>query len=166
MDEEEKRIIDIDSSSESSLDRTDRSEMVWNKQNQDLLRQFGENANKISKIHSKKMKRWKKIYIGLGIPQIFLSVLAAFLQPYLSQDYEIILVAMMLSSGLLSGVNSFINPSLKQEKHDAASHKYNVISRNINTILHIPKKDRQAADVIVNEFRLKLNHLDEVSPSI
>ena len=61
MDDDEKKLIDVDSSSESSLDRTDRSEMVWNKQNQELLRQFCLSAETNSKIHSKKMKRWKKI---------------------------------------------------------------------------------------------------------
>jgi len=163
MSEQENLKIDI---SDSSSDRHDRIEMEWTSKNSELLHTFGERAHNASKAHGIKTKKWKKIYLCLGIPSVIIPVIAGILQPYLSKDYEVILVILMLLSGMLSACLTFINPSQKQERHDNASHKYDVLATNIETILAIPKRNRVQADLTINEYRLKLNHLGEISPSL
>lgn len=150
--------------SESS-DDVSRSEMKWNSKNSDLLFQWSKQCESSSKMHGLKAKKFKRLYTWFGLPSVLIPLSIGILQPYL-KEYDLIISLLMVLSGSFSAVSTFFDFSRKRSKHLEAESNYGELFLKIQSILAVPKKNRNAADVTITEMLFRLNALNGTAPPL
>jgi len=155
-----KKFIEISESSDVS-----REEMKWNEKNSDLLRNWSKNCKEALLAHEVKAKKYKKLYAIFGLPSILIPISVGIMQPYL-QENDLIVSLLMVLTGSLSGINTFFDFSRKRSKHLEANAKYSELHIQIQSILAIPKRNREAADVSITKILYQLNSINNMAPPL
>ena len=161
--EEVRLKIDTPENSESS--DVSREEMKWNTKNSDLLLQWSLQSEKASKAHGKKANKFKRLYTWFGLPSVLIPLTIGILQPYL-KEYDLLTSLLMVLSGSFSAVTTFFDFSRKRSKHLDSESKYGELFLKIESILAIPKRNRNAADVTITEMLFRLNSLNAQAPPL
>ena len=149
--------------STSSLDR-DREEVLWESRNQNLLKSWGEECKTLCRQHKEKAKKNKRLHIIVALPCMIIPITTSIVQPHISN--QLIMSILMLTTGVLSAINTFFNFSAKHVKHNEAVRQYEELSLYIDEILNTKKKHRTAADITIRTTLLKLNHISAMSPDL
>ena len=157
--------IKINSKSDISESDISREEMKWNSNNSDLLLKWSIQCEKSSKAHGKKAKTFKILYSWFGLPPILIPIALGVLQSYL-REYEIVVSLLMVLTGSLSGVSTFFDFSRKRSLHLESENDYNELFLKIESILAIPRRNRNAADVTITEMLFRLNALNAKAPAL
>ena len=167
---------DTDSTSDALLysesttkDREDRSEMLWNTKLETLFMHWAMECKEKADQHNKQAKRKKILYRCIGIPAVIIPITMASANQLMDEDsYHAKLINSIgyLLTGALTAVNTFINYASQYEKHYSTEVRYMELYTDIESILIKPKKDRQAADVILERYKLKIEHINEYAPDI
>ena len=142
-----------------------RDEMKWNSKNSDLLLNWSLQCEKTSKSHGIKAKKFKKFYVWFGLPSVLIPIGIGILQPYF-KEHELMISMLMLLSASFSGISTFFDFSRKRSKHLDSENNYNELFLTIESILAIPKKNRNAADVTITEMLHRLNSLNAMAPPL
>ena len=150
--------------SESS-DDVSRSEMKWDSKNSDLLFQWSKQCENSSKMHGLAAKKFKHLYTLFGLPSVLIPLSIGILQPYL-KEYDLIISLLMVLSGSFSAVSTFFDFGRKRSKHLEAESNYGELFLKIQSILAVPKKNRNAADVTITEMLFRLNALNGTAPPL
>ena len=150
--------------SESSEDIS-REEMRWNSKNSDLLLQWSETCCNSSAAHKKKAGKFKTMFSVFGLPAVLIPLTIGILQPYM-KNYDLLISLLMVLSSCFSAVTTFFDFGRKRSKHLDAETKYGELYLKIQTILAIPKRNRNAADVTITECLFTLNGINGSSPPL
>jgi hypothetical protein len=146
-----------------SLDDPHRIEMMWTKKNESLLTKWREEMNQKILHHHNKAKLNKTLFYTFGIPSILIPIVISGLTTELNDSPEI-LTYLLISSGLVSGINAFLNFQKKVALHEEYENRYDELQRLVQKILYTPKVSRVAADVVINDIYLKLCFLNSNAP--
>ena len=168
--EEEHELLDaIMYSKTTSSDRKDRSEMLWNSKLELLFHHWALECKDNAIRHNLEAKRKKILYRLFGIPAVIIPITMASMTKLIEEDsYHATLINSIgyLITGSLTAINTFINYASQYEKHYNTEVRYMELYTDIESILIKPKKDRQAADVVLERYKLKLEHINEYAPDI
>ena len=148
-----------------SLDRLDRIETLWTDKNEELLKDWMNQSEKAAVKHVTKAKHFKAIYMSLGLLGAILPIVLSGITDIL-QEHQIILTTMLIISGVLNGVVSFINPSKKSELHFIAESKFAELVTKIKRDLSLKKSERPAADMYLENIMNLLNRFNSESPPL
>jgi hypothetical protein len=155
--------LKVNSKSDSSKDNESRKELLWESREEDLIIQWKNNMKAQSKRHYEAGKKFKQLHEIITLPSIILPVIASGLTQ-LIQPYPYVSSGIMLTIGILTGLNGFYCPAIKKEKHFNHEALYSVLATEIEKELCKPKYMRIAADVYLEKISLKKNHLDSSAP--
>lgn len=163
--------ITLDDMEESSKDATNRVEMLWNSKIESLFRQWAIDCKENSELHRKASLKNKMLYYTFGIPAIvipiFMSSTNQFYETKSSTEVSIIINSVgYFLTGMLNGVNTFVNFSSLYERHNNCEYRYNELYTDIQSVLIKPKRDRIPADVCLETFKLKYEHIKENAPDL
>ena len=156
-------------SESSSKDRNDRNEMLWNNRLETLFIHWAMECKENAKQHNNEAKRKKILYRCFGIPAVIIPITMASANQLMGEDsYHSKLINSIgyLFTGALTAVNTFINYAAQYEKHYSAEVRYMELHTDIESILIKCKKDRQAADIVLERYKLKIEHVNEYAPDI
>jgi hypothetical protein len=156
-------------SESSSKDRNDRNEMLWNNRLETLFIHWAMECKENAKQHNNEAKRKKLLYRCFGIPAVIIPITMASANQLMGEDsYHSKLINSIgyLLTGALTAVNTFINYAAQYEKHYSAEVRYMELHTDIESILIKCKKDRQAADIVLERYKLKIEHVNEYAPDI
>jgi len=163
MSEDHSR-IEVTPPSKGTIDDPDRKELLWEKREEKLLHKWKDDMIVKSKKHYLKSKKFKKLYLVFGcitiiIPLILSGIIDMDIHPY-------VISFLMIFSGVMSGVSTFINFGKKFQSHSEFDNRYNGLALEIESELRKPKKNRIACDVFLERARLTYSNLDTQAPMI
>lgn len=161
--QEEDVLLKINSKSDISEDDSQRKELLWEDREQNVIINWKNQMTAQSKRHYAAGKKFKRLHEIITLPSIILPVIASGLTT-LIQPYPYVSSAIMLTIGILTGLNGFYSPATKKEKHFNHEALYSVLATEIEKELCKPKSMRIAADVYLENISLKKNHLDSSAP--
>lgn len=161
-------IEDMDES--SSKDVSNRVEMLWSSKIESLFRFWAEECKENSEKHRKASRKNKILYHAFGIPSIIVPIfMSSVNQFYEKQSTEVAIIVNSIGyflTGMLTGINTFVNYSSLYERHNNSEYRYNELYTDIQSVLIKPKRDRIPADVCLETFKLKFEHIKEFAPDI
>ena len=165
MSDDSSDLAEIKISSKSSLDDLDRRESVWTTRNEVLLKQWVNDCLKRDKKHATKSKRFKKLHIGLSIPTICLPIISAAVSGVVPID-SIVTTVLLSTSGILTGINTFMSFEKKQQIHNEYSGRYLVLATQIEKELSKKKSERPPVDVYLSDISHQYNNLCLSAPDL
>lgn len=160
MDEEDK--------TSESLDM-EREEMAWNEEIENLLKKYCVECEKVSLKHDIASKRKKKLYYSMSIPSIIIPLLMGFSNQFFGDTHEYSLYSNSygyLLTGIVTGLSTFLNYGGKYIEHSVASNRYSEICFEIENLLVKKKRFRQAADLVLEKYKNKIEALNKYSISL
>lgn len=157
-------MIDEDNSL-SSKDDTTRREVMWDSKNENVIKKWIEEMREQANKHYKAGKKQKRLHEWITVPSILIPVIASGLTPIL-QPYPYISTGLMLTVGILTGINGFYNFASKKEKHLSYEGLYSTLIIDIEKELSKHKRDRLAVDVYLENISMKKINLDLSAPLI
>ena len=126
--------------SKQSVDIHRNNTMLWDEKIENLLEEYLEKCEK-SIIYNKnraEIRKW--MYILFGITTISFPLILSVIQPEISSTLN---QTLLVSSGFINGVSSFLNPSKNLEIYLASMNKFIELKTDIKLELSKHKKDRQ-----------------------
>ena len=146
-----------------------RGEMEWNSKIESLFRHWATLSKENAKKHNIAAKRKKILYRVFGIPSVIIPLIMGSINQIYEEHTDIAIIVNSLGyliSGTLSGINAFMNFSGQYEQHYNAEIRYNEIYTDIQSILIKPQNDRIQADVSIERYKLKIEHINENAPDL
>ncbi len=137
---------------ESSEDKN-RVEMCWTSKHEEYLTEIKNGCLNLSIIYELKAKKYNRLYFGLTIPTVIIPIVIGSINPFLTISYVSSII--MCSSGVLSGVITFIKPNERSAKYSEYSLQYNEIADMIETELIKPKKFRDHPSLFIERIHNK-----------
>ena len=157
-----------------SKEKTDKIELVWHDQQENILKKWGEIGSSYRFMHDRAFLKYEAQNLRFALPVIILSTItgtANFAQASFPENWQVYVPLfagfLNLSAGLITTIAQFLRVSELLEGHRAASIAYSKFSRNISVELSLPKDERSCCgrDFISN-CRMELDRLIEQSPNI
>lgn len=163
--------MDYENSEDNSKshDNTQRIEMLWTNRIEYLFEDWAAQSKEFAKQHNILAKHKKCLYRSFGIPAMIIPLAMASLNQIYEDNTEISIITnsiCYLLTGTLSGVNTFFNFASQYEQHYYSEIRYKELYIDIQGLLIKPKKDRPPADVSIERYKLKFEHINENSPDI
>jgi len=154
--------------SESSLDLNRIEEEPWSHNNEKFIQDIRQDCLHRYNIHDSESHINKKKHILMSVPAIILPLITANLSFFLEDNANTVWVIplLMTFTGIISGLNTLFEFSVKKEKHDQQSNKYAELAGEIQAILIRGKQYRQPYDVSVQSINCKKSNLDTTSPYV
>lgn len=146
----------------------------WHKQQEEVLRKWGETAACYRWLHYKSYQKFKKLSFRFSLPIIIISTVtgtASFAHetfPPGWRDYvPLVIGAFNLFGGILSTIQQFMKVNELLESHRVSSIQYGKLSRLIRLELSLPVADRTYGGKDMLEMcKLEYDRLIEQSPPI
>lgn len=149
-------------------------ELIWHKQQEDILKDWAEMAASYRWLHSRSYNEFKKQNMYFALPVIVISTItgtANFAQssfPASVQPYAPAMIGFFnLTAGLITTIAQFLRVSEQMEGHRASSVEYGKLARNIEVELSLPAHERSANGLeYIKKCRSEIDRLIEQSPDI
>lgn len=153
---------------------------LWSSELERLCRRWRMQIVSRQRVHKKLADAYNRRYYGFGIPTTILSALVssgvfASIQDcscdpsiYCQASIWIRLACGIISlvTMILSACTLFLNYQARSEQHKASSDSYEILAREIDSILILPIVFRGDPTSVVNSFLNKYNDLVKNSPNI
>jgi len=147
-------------------DDRERDELPWTTKYEDLITGWVQDAEHRASLHEKKGRSYRIIYYALSTPGIILPIVMSTVGNDI-RLYSLLLYNMVLIlSGIISGLASFIDASKKSTSHLEASNRYMEYTNVICKELSKPRKYRMAADAFLEHTLERYNRNLVQSPDI
>lgn len=159
----------VELSISSSKDNHDREEMIWTTKIECIFNHWALECKELSKKHNKQGRRHKCLYHSFGIPSVVIPVFMASINQLLGDQHEVSIIVNsigFLLTGTITGIMTFLNFSSKYEKHFYTEIRYNELYTDIQSLLIKPKRNRIAADVALEQYKLRFEHINEYAPDL
>ena len=150
---------------DSSLD-TDREEMCWNSSHEELIQTWSRDARNRAESHAKAAKKFKRMFYWLGIPPSLLPIVLSGVSDFIHPRYAYATTIILVLSGILSGINTFINPSKKCENHFEFEARFLEFVVDIDVEMSKGKRFRIPADVCLERVSSNYNSLSAAAPDV
>lgn len=150
------------------------SEHYWHRQQEEVLKKWGETAACYRYLHYKSYQKFKKMSIRFSLPIIIISTVtgtASFAHetfpPSWRKFVPLVIGAFNLFGGILSTVVQFLKVNELLESHRVSSIHYGKLTRTIRLELSLPIADRNYSGKDMLEVcRAEYDRLVEQSPPI
>lgn len=144
-----------------------RVELMWERSEETLLRQWLDESLSKSKQHGSTANKKKRYYKVFGSISVILPIIFTGLsQLKLDLQYPLIPTIGFICTGVISGLLAFFNFASLYQKHNEYESKYYDYSNMIKSELCKPRHSRIACDVFLKECQLKLSTLHESAPDL
>jgi len=152
----------------------DEMKRSWHSQQEDILKDWSEQASCYRWMHERAYQIYKKQNMGFSIPVIVISTItgtANFAQGSFPESAKVwaplIIGTLNLAAGLITTIAQFLRVSELLEGHRAASIAYSKLSRNIAVELSLPSDERTMSGIeYIKQCRTDIDRLIEQSPPI
>jgi len=152
----------------------DEMKRSWHAQQEDILKDWSEQASCYRWMHERAYQVYKKQNMGFSIPVIVISTItgtANFAQGSFPDSAKVwaplIIGTLNLAAGLITTIAQFLRVSELLEGHRAASIAYSKLSRNIAVELSLPSDERSMSGIeYIKQCRTDIDRLIEQSPAI
>ena len=153
---------------------TEDMKRQWHSQQEDILKEWSEQAGCYRWMHERAFQVYKKQNMGFSIPVIVISTItgtANFAQGSFPESVKgwapLIIGTLNLAAGLITTIAQFLRVSELLEGHRAASIAYSKLSRNIAVELSLPSDERSMPGIdYIKQCRSDIDRLIEQSPPI
>jgi len=160
-----RRILrEIDENSDSSDKDRVRVEEEWTSDHEDYFNSIVSECKSIGNLMTKIMKKNKIYYKVFSLPTIILPLSLSVVDKYFTQDNDFIRVALLLLTGSLTAVNTFLNFGKKVSLYNEYSAKYNELALIIETMLIKRKRFRIDCDVFTEQIKNQYLNLNSSAP--
>jgi len=153
----------------SSQDKLDREEMLWTTKIEQIFNHWAFECKEFGKLHNKFGRKYKYLYHSFGIPSVVIPLVMASVNQILGDAHNVSVILNSVGyflTGTLTGITTFLNFSSKSEKHYYTEIRYKELYTDIQTLLIKPKRNRIAADIALEQFKLRFEHINEYAPDI
>ena len=155
-------------------DVNDMDRQRWHSQHEKILAKWADEGASYRYLHDKAYKKFIRLNIMISLPTIILSTIAGtanFSQGSFSPDYQSYIALgtgfLNLSAGLITTIAQFLKIGELLEGHRVAAIDFAKLSRNIETELSLPRRERSLSGLkYINKCRTELIRLIETSPDI
>ena len=147
----------------TSVDDSQRKELLWEKREEILLLNWCDDCQKRSKRHEAKGKENKIKYGLFAVPVILIPIILGGLSqvmPCHSLGYSL----GMMSAGLFGGINAFWNFGKKMQLHFEYANRFAELAVDIQAELAKPKRHRIACNLYVGQSKMKYQGLSSNAP--
>jgi hypothetical protein len=155
-------VEDIHNTSDTS-DNNSRKELLWSEKIESVIRGWHDECIKIARVHRTGAKYHTNIFYGIGIPASIFPLMLAALNDALKEE-PIVTMVLLISTGVLTTVNGFLNPGKRAEAHRNYEAMYNELAVEITSELVKPRSYRQDADVFIQRIMDRFNSLNNRAP--
>lgn len=147
---------------------------AWHKQQELVLKQWGETCSCYRWLHYKSYSKFKKLSLNFSLPIIIISTVtgtASFAHQTFPPSWRsyvpLVIGAANLFGGILSTIQQFLKVNELLEAHRSSSIQYGKLARLIKLELSLPVPDRTYGGKEMLELcKLEYDRLIEQSPSI
>jgi hypothetical protein len=146
-------------------DNVHREPLLWTTSIEATFKEWQSKCLNNAGKHSAKSKLYKIVYYSLSIPTAIIPFVAAIFSDDVSSNTLVIKITLMLV-GVLSAVQSIINPGAKFQSHNEYYSKYNQLAVEITKELVKPQRYRTEADVYLQKIMSEYNDLNRHAPSV
>jgi hypothetical protein len=169
IDNELKQVLihdsrDEDDTSESKDD--ERSEMPWTSKQEAYVIRIKNECSELQNEHNVLAHNHKRKYILFSIPSIVLPLLLSTTNELLTGNYSYISTIGMMTTGIVSGLNTFFNHGKRYENHNNFAGKYEELAGEIESTLAKNKRYRTQCDVYMETIKNKYAQLNASAPMI
>ena len=126
--------------SNSSSDIERENMMAWDIKIEMLLEEYLHDAEEHINYNKSRAECRKYTYMFFGVTTIAFPLVLSILQPSMSQTLN---QCLLVGSGVLNGLSSFLNPSRHMELYLASMNKFIELKTDIQMELSKHKRDRQ-----------------------
>ena len=147
---------------------------MWHRQQEEVLKKWGETAACYRYLHYKSYQKFKKLSFRFSLPIIIISTVtgtASFSHETFPSSWRkavpLVIGAFNLFGGILSTIQQFLKVNELLESHRVSSIQYGKLSRLIRLELSLPVADRTYGGKDMLELcKLEYDRLIEQSPTI
>jgi hypothetical protein len=151
--------------SETSKDDNDRKIMIWTTKIETYLLEIREKANVLIKEHSRNYNKYKNLFYCINIPEaIILFILSSLTMEYKNTN-ELLTNILTITAGILSLINSFIDPGKLYTQHIHYVHLYEELTQEIDIELVKSKALRMDADLFLQKINSNYTNLNNKAPN-
>lgn len=164
MTDEDVRIDLTPNSQNSSKDDPNRRELLWDRREEVIFREWIKQSKAKVDFHQNKAKSCKIKNACLSIPAILIPIISSGLSgilPCSSMENSIL----MMIVGVLNCVDTFFDYGRRREKHEVFSNRYFSLVNEVESELSKPKRDRIACDLYLEKIKSMFNTLHLTEPS-
>ena len=154
------------SNSSSDDDATNRKVMLWTAKIEDYLLDIKEKAKKKIIEHNKNYKKYKIIFYSINIPEAILLFILSSMTTNFKNNNEEITNTITILAGVLSLINSFIDPGKLNTEHLHYKNLYEELIQQIEIELVKSKSLRIDADLFLSTINNDYNNLNGKEPSL
>ena len=147
-----------------------KREMSWSDKIEEKLNEYMSICDKRATNHDQKSKQMKILYYffsisGITIPFIltFISSLESIFSEEFEHTFKYVSSSLILTTSIVNGINTFFNFGSKEKEHDIASIRYKELNLDIDNVLILKRRYRNAADVCLTKFTTRLESLNKFS---
>lgn len=152
----------------------DAEAVIWHRQTELLLKDWGESASSYRWMHCRAQKRFWKATMWFTLPAIVLSTIAGTISigqsslPSILEPYAPVTVGVMnLGTGVLTTVGNYLGVAALLEGHKMAAIAFAKLARSIRVELALPYAARSSSGAaFLGQCRAELDRLLEASPDI
>lgn len=154
------------SKSSSDDDAKNRSIMLWTTKIENYLLDIKEKAKKKSIEHNKNYKKYKIFFYSINIPEAILLFILSTMTTNFKTDNEELTNTITILAGVLSLINSFVDPGKLNTEHFHYKNLYNELVQQIDIELVKSKTLRKDADLFLESINSTYNNLNNKAPNL
>ena len=151
-----------ESTPSSQIDDSDRKELLWGKNIEELLEKWCDASKIESEKHVEAGKTKKKLYYLMSIPLVIFPLILGTVDklPELTISTDLQGVFLFIIAAL-SGLNTFLNYGSQSAQHFEGATRYDELVNEIETILVKPRRDRMQADLQLEKIKNKFEGINK-----
>lgn len=154
------------SNSSSDDDATNRKVMLWTAKIENYLLDIKEKSKNKSIEHNKQYKKYKIFFYCINIPEAILLFILSTTTTDFKIDNEELTNTITILAGILSLINSFIDPGKLNNEHLHYVHLYEELIQQIEIELVKSKSLRADADLFLSTINNNYINLNNKSPNL
>jgi len=154
------------SNSSSDDDIKNRSVMLWTTKIEDYLLDLKNKAKNKSIEHNKHYKKYKIFFYSINIPEAILLFILSTMTTNFKINNEELTNTITILAGVLSLINSFIDPGKLNTEHLHYKNLYEELIQEIDIELVKSKTLRANADLFLEKINSNYNNLNNKAPQL
>ena len=154
------------SNSSSDDDVKNRSVMLWTTKIEDYLIDVKNKAKNKSIEHNKHYKKYKIFFYSINIPEAILLFILSTMTTNFKINNEELTNTITILAGVLSLINSFIDPGKLNTEHLHYKNLYEELMQEIEIELVKSKTLRKDADLFLESINSSYNNLSAKEPNL
>ena len=154
------------SNSSSDDDAKNRSIMLWSAKIENYLLDIKNKSKNKSIEHNKHYKKYKIFFYSINIPEAILLFILGTMTTNFKTDNEELTNTITILAGVLSLINSFVDPGKLNTEHLHYKNLYEELIQEIEIELVKSKSLRKDAELFLTTINSTYNNLNNKEPNL